>query len=131
MCETRWTYREGGSLYSYEDARDMALEDLAERPELGAVTLTEHRRPTAANAPDLFASVLEYLAERIQEDDELASYDGCATLDKAPESPEGVALRAALEAYIAKHIDLTEAGWPCTGKEEELTRADLQGEVEP
>ena len=120
--DTMWTYREGYSLMTYSDARENALEWMAESTGPDAVTLTEFRCPASDDAPDLFESLLDWLEEDIREDERFHWDDGNANLDRAPDSPEGLALRAALGAYIMAHIDHSESAWIPTGVEEVLTR---------
>lgn len=117
-----WTYREGYSLMEYNTAHEYALEWMDEKTGPEAVTLTEFRCPSAGDAPDMFDGLLDWLEEKIREDERFHWDDGNAEIDHAPESSEGVNLRAALKAYIEAHIDHSRSAWIPTGVEEVLTR---------
>ncbi len=127
---TLWGWKNDRPLQTYEHARELALEQLAEDPSMESITLTQYYEPGLADVPDMLGDILGFMKDAIYEDERLYWNDGGAYLDVKPESPEGAALRTALDAYIAAHVDLSAAAWIPTGAEHVLTRADLQVEVQ-
>ena len=100
-----------------QEAIEAAVEWLADRPHVRHTVLDEMHPPTPNDLPDYTAEVIEMLSDHLQADDQLSWEDGWPWLPSAPQpGPELDALRAALRAYIATHVDLSEAAWVPTGR---------------
>jgi hypothetical protein len=103
-------------LRSIEHAVDVALEHYAADPESRLLLLFEVRAPDLDDVPDFTQDVLEQLAEDCRWNTELTWDDSGPALPIAHDSPEKEALRAALDAYLRAHLDLSEAAWMLTGR---------------
>ena len=99
-----------------DKAIEAAKEWLAEHPSHTEIVLAPLREPTPQDfRPDVF----DWLEEQCAEHDGL-TWDGGRAQLYAPTaymSVEGRALKTALDAYIAAHIDLSDAAWlPAVGE---------------
>lgn len=100
--------------------RDGAIDD--------SELLFECRPPEPRDLPDFAIEVADLIHELLGEDEDLVTETGgCPVLD---EHAFAAAIRSALAAALAEHVDLSEAAWQPTGRTMtvgEARRAALEG----
>jgi len=110
-------YQDGwGHARDLAHALEYAHDDYAEDPTLASWSAEEMRDAIPSDVPDYTESVVRLISECIREDEELTHNDGGADLAWVPDSPEAAALREALRAYVAAHVDLSDAAVQPTGR---------------
>jgi hypothetical protein len=97
-------------------ALEYAHDDYAEDPDLASWSAEELRAAELRDVPDYTESGVRLIDECLRESETLTHNDGGAELPWVPDSPEAAALRDALRAYVAAHVDLSDAAAQPTGR---------------
>jgi hypothetical protein len=110
-------YQDGwGHARDLAHALEYAHDDYAEDPGLASWSAEEMRAAIPSDVPDYTESVVRLVGECLRESEALTHNDGGADLAWVPDSPEAAALREALRAYVAAHVDLSDAAVQPTGR---------------